>query len=257
MSTLQIFAPARSARVPSYRTVIRNQFRLIDTSKRFLLLLAVLAGGIALFLRPEFDVPLELIAFPALLFGAMVWPLFIWQGETRSRRVYHRWLPVGHIAHDFAKVIAGAIWFTIAAVLVAGATMIVAMVVLPTAAPALPAVIAMIAGSLIAYLLASVLPIISDKPLHWFIGFWPVLWLAGNLIVNFVPFVGTGLGVLFNADFGFYNAIMGADLLQHAFTWGGWPLALLYWSVSVVLWSAIALGVLYFASSWANRKAEA
>jgi hypothetical protein len=258
MSTLQIFAPARSARVPSYPTVIRNQFRLIDTSRRFLLLLAVLAGASALFLQRGFNnLDLDLIAFPPLLFGAVVWPLFIWHGETRTRRVYHRWLPVGHIAHDFAKVIAGAIWLVIAGVLVAGALKVVAMVALPGAAPTYAAVIAMIAGSLIAYLLASVLPIISDKPWHWFIGSWPVLWLVGNVLENFVPFAATTLGVLFNADFGFYNAIMGADLLQHAFKVRAFPLALLYWSVSVTLWSVIALGVLYFASSWSSRKAEA
>ncbi len=258
MSTIQLFAAAPSARIPSYRTVIMNQFRLIDTSRRFLLLLVVLVGGIALLLNPNsFGTSLELVAAPSLLFGAMVWPLFIWQGETRTKRVYHRWLPVNQVAHDFAKVIAGAIWFVIGGVMVAGLMKVLAILTLPSAAPTFPALIAMLAGSLVAYLLASLLPLLSDKPLHWFVAIWPLALLTDGLLNNYFPFGQLVLNSLVASDFGLMPAVAGADLLQTGLMSDTWPAAVMSWLVATVLWSIIAIAALFLASRWANRSAEA
>jgi hypothetical protein len=263
MSTMPALAAMRSAaapspRVPTFATVVRNQIRMIDVSRRAILLLTVMVGGVIIFLNPDVNegrIDIRSISMLPLLFAGMVWPLFIWQGETRTRRTYHRWLPVGQVAHDFAKIIAGAIYLLGAATIVATLVNLVALYRLgPHYQTTIPGVIAMVVGSLVIYLWSSLLPILSDKPLHWFVGFWPAMIALGFLADSYAPFIGDVLEVLFNADFGLALVLGGGDLLTNNLMSN--PVILLYWSAAVLLWTIIALGCLYLASVWANRKSE-
>ena len=75
MSTLQVFANKQMARTPGYRMVIRNQFRLIDASRRLILLLLFITAGLAVMMNEKlFAAPLDVAPIPVLLLAAMIFP---------------------------------------------------------------------------------------------------------------------------------------------------------------------------------------
>ncbi|MEX2283125.1 MAG: hypothetical protein WEE89_11640 [Gemmatimonadota bacterium] len=258
MSTIQLFAPAPSARIPNYRTVILNQFRLIDMSKRFTLLMVIIAAGVSPLLQEKtWNYGIDTAPIPVLIFSAMVWPLFIWQGETRTRRTYHRWLPVDQVAHDFAKIIAGGIWLVLAFGLTLGTLKLVGALVFPGAVLSTLALLGLLVGCLLVYGLFSLLPILTDKPLHWFIGIWPAV-----MLVNIgLELLHSGLYVLdplISAPLGAATALFG----MIAFEWRGLdylsPVTqVTNWLIALMLWSMLVISLLYLASRWANRGAEA
>jgi hypothetical protein len=259
MSTLQVFANQQTARTPNYRMVIRNQFRLIDASRRLVLLFLFITAGIAVMINEKlFAAPLDVAPIPVLMLAAMIWPFFVWRGETRTRRTYHRWLPVDQVAHDFAKLIAGAIWLAVACVLTLGTLKAMTLFFRPAELWTMAELLGIVMGALLVYGFFSLLPILSDKPVHWLVAVWPLSYLAGaglNQLGIWGNYVAT---VFFDEPLGANIAILGALALRNE------PRNLLgflpymaTWLLALALWLVLMVCALYLASRWANRSSEA
>ena len=256
MSTLQMFAAPQTARAPSFRTVIRNQFRLIDASRRFALLMLVIMSGTALMLHDKLvDAPLDVAPLPVLMFGAMLWPFFVWQGETRSRRTYHRWLPVDQVAHDFAKIIAGAIWLAFACVLTLGLLKVIALFFLAAPLWTFTELLGIVLGALLVYGFFSLLPILSDRPIHWLIAVWALTYLARYGLNQ----LGTWdvVAVVFEEPLGVNVAVFGGLYARSGRNLVGSLPYMATWLLALALWLVLMVCALYLASRWANRSSEA
>ena len=259
MSTLELFASQQTTRTPSYRAVVRNQFRLIDASRRHILLMLFITAGIAAHLNEKlFDAPLDTAPIPVLMLAAVIWPFFVWHGETRTRRTYHRWLPVDQVAHDFAKIIAGAIWLAFACILTLGTLKGMALFFLPAKLWTITELLGIVFGALLVYGFFSLLPILSDKPVHWLVAVWPLAYLAReglNQLGIWGNYVAT---VFFDEPLGANIAILGAlALRQDPRNLVGFVPYMATWLLALVLWLVLLVCALYLASRWANRSAEA
>lgn len=173
-------------RRPSLLRVARNQFDLIDSSKRFPLLLAALAGAAAVGMRFQMNLAEGVFPYAPLLIVSVVWPLLVWRGEAPAQRTYHRTMPVNGIAHDLLKVAAGAVWLMLGIALILLVYLVTALlrdgaILLFELTPV--AYLNFFTGPLLIYLLVSIIPILSNKPIEWIIGL-AVAFVAATLIFD-------------------------------------------------------------------------
>jgi hypothetical protein len=251
--------PAISSREPSLRSVAIEQLKLIDLNKRLPLLFAILALPAASW--PEMVV----VPVPPLLLATMAWPLLVWQGQGPSQRNYHRALPVDHVAHDLLKVAAGGIWLfagiglTVAFLTFLAAIMPAGIAEAPSPALTPAMLLNVFTGTLIVYLLVSAIPILTDRPLEWLLGICVMIAGAGMLRAvyddNLISYL---VGVLAKGQFGLGQALVGGYIthsreLRLVFGLQG-ENSMLSWSITTILWLALAFWLVCWASRRANRR---
>lgn len=164
-------------------TAIRNQIRLLWMTRRPLMLLVAMLGGLALAGPPwGSGENARLLSFWGwLLLAGPVWALAVFHNEGPSQRLYHWSQPVARHVHTLARVAAGAAWlWAVCAVLIAMAFALGALDGNAGQLRALPfeAWLNLFTAPLIGYLGISILAVASDRPIVWLFG-----------IVFLVPFV--------------------------------------------------------------------
>ena len=222
MNTMTAVLPRR----PSLLRVARNQFNLIDMSKRFPLLVAALAGAAALGMRFQINVAEGVFPFGPLLIVSVVWPLLVWRGESPAQRTYHRTMPVNGIVHDLLKVAAGAAWLMLGIALILLVYMVSALLrdgalLLFELSPV--AYLNFFTGPLLIYLLVSMIPILSNKPIEWIIGL-AVTFVGASLFFDiYMPGAFAASWVYVTKDLGLWDALYRGYEMQY---WGsitdGW-----------------------------------
>ena len=263
-------------RTPSMLVVARQQMRLIDATKRFPLMLAVLAGVAAIALGPgPVGIPESVFPFVSILLATIAWPILVWSGESPSRRSYHRILPVNHVTHDLLKVVAGACWLMLACAIVLATLVVVTATsgfsdVIRGLSPTVFA--SYFTGPLIVYLFVSTIPILTNRPIEWMLGIaiglggWTAL--ADSYPLNYPPsridvMVETIRELLAAPFESFWGALLGGYIDQPwYFLFGLGERAapsvvdLGAWLNDTALWITLGTGAVTCASFIANRRAE-
>jgi hypothetical protein len=217
-----------------WTVVARRQFSLLWESGRVWLLLAACVAPMAFVEvasvharmghapdRPMYPAyPLKEV-LPFLIAAAVVWPLLVWREESWGRREYHWSLPVQRWVHDLLRVAGGAVWLVLGVAACAAVAML--FVHLHGSAPVYLADgththfhpgplfwAGFFAGPLIAYTLASILPLSLRRPLEWgaaIIITYTLLKSVGYLLD--LPRLEDGVAVLVEHRFGLRTALLG------------------------------------------------
>lgn len=254
---------------PSVRfsRVLVAQMRLLLSVRYVFALAAVLTLGL-LVLRtryPQIDYARPVWAqapklpsmMPFLICFGCGAALLSWLGEPRSRRRYHRSLPVVHATHDVARILAGLIWLLVALALfcVVGAMtengalfhewlrlrnvpeMWVGFFVIP----------------ILVYLLSSIFTVAFDLPFAWIAAIVAtVLILDSDTVETHAPEVSDLVKAVVNTEsaYSFGQAISGWDdawrlgvPLKHHSHWAYWRRSLEFkqWREALIVWYALAL----------------
>jgi hypothetical protein len=271
-------------RTPSLLVVARQQLRLIDATKRFPLMLAVFAGISAVALGPgPVGIPEGVFPFISILMATIAWPVLVWSGESPAKRGYHRILPVNHVTHDLLKVLAGACWLTLAC------GIILATLIAITLATGFAEVIGGLSltvfasyftAPLIVYLLVSVIPILTNKPIEWMLGLavgvgvWDAMtslyprgdigsaWWWVTFVVNEFP-----AHVFNDVRLGLGMALFGGYVDQPWYFLFGlsdrpapgvvYVTDASVWLTATAFWIVVGIAAVTWASVLANRRAEA
>ena len=258
-------SPVVPRRVPSAWRVMLAQFRMIDASRRFTLLLAALASGAVVPLMvygavvPEFILP-----FISVVIASVVWPVLVWRGEGPRARMYHRILPVNHVTHDLLKVAAGAAWLFV------GMAIILLGMIMSVLLSDWPGVIAHLSPSffvsyfssaLLVYLLVSIVPILTNRPLEWMFGI--SVGYAGLNMLDATYNVGVMRWLsrtVFEGPFGFMHAFYGAysdqpwRVILPTQVYASSPYDRTEWLFSILIWLPLAIGLVWLASYIGNRR---
>jgi hypothetical protein len=250
--------PTVASRESSLRRVALQQLRLIDMNKRAPLLLAILSLPTVMWRDAMVN---ALLPVAPILLATLAWPLLVWQGQGPSQRNYHRALPIDQVTHDLLKVGAGAVWLFSGIALTAALLASIAAV-LPTPFPTitLPMLLNAFTGALIIYLLASVIPILTDRPLEWLLGICGVLAAAGILRgVYDENFISDLIGLFIRGEYGLGMALMGGyssglmgDRVGMYYPWAN--VTAFNWSIATVLWLSFAIWLVCWASRRANSR---
>lgn len=265
---------AGSRRVPSMLAVARQQFRLISASRRVPMLIVLLCG-IPLIYNAYESAPYrfrseDVLPFVTVLLASIAWPIMVWAGEAPARRSYHRTLPVDHIRHDLLKVLAGAVWLMLGVALVLSAFVLISWasglgMVLSRVSPA--AYINYFTGTLIIYLFASILPILTNKPLEWLLGVTigsVAVGLLGDIYFGQLGLLSLFMDVFVYDELGLLYALGGAytsqpwDFLMKLTS--RQPPAQPYlgmWLLTTFLWITLASALVCVASAISNRRSHA
>ena len=240
---------------PAWSEVAREQVRAVGlVLRREAVLLALLLVAISALILvadsqgvgegaasfdPEIAGPVVLLAFFA--------GLSVWRGEEPSRRAYFWSLPVDRVRHTLTRVGAGWVWLMVLLVSYMLVMLVLALITGgeiatgqgyayigergPSAVPdtsllreitwavgvwewAIPVV-----AITIAYLLGSIVAILSDHPWRWFAGIPLGFWLAVVILLftGMRPVADQLLAVLVG-KFGLFTALSGEGSVIHEFT---------------------------------------
>jgi hypothetical protein len=265
--------PGRSLRAPSLAQVFRQQLKLIDQAGAGSMGFLVLGGATLLFLGMDMERRIAGFAFPTtylplsgILLGSVAFPPLVWRGQGPTQRNYHRTLPVDHLTHDLLKIAAGAVWLMlgIAIVLIPLLVSAASSSVLTGLLEASPLVwVNFFTGPLIAYLLISCVPMLTNRPLEWLVGLFAGMTGVQVFATTYGVFpidelldtIVRGNGGLAIALYGAYNE---EPWLQHV--------NVLYhqvepdytsWIGATLLWLVIGVGAVCWASHIANSRKTA
>ncbi len=152
-----------------------NQLRLLWLTRRPLMLLVALLGGLALSGPPwSAGENARLLSFWGwLLLAGPVWAFAVFHNEGPSHRLYHWSQPVPRHVHTLVRVAAGIGWlWAVVAVLLAVALLLGTLDGNAWQLGALPveAWLNLFTAPLIGYLAISVLTVASDRPIVWMFG---------------------------------------------------------------------------------------
>lgn len=153
-----------------------EQFRLLWTSRRPLLVLVGLLGLLTLAGEPWSQGPIARLfkAWPiwAVLVGPF-WGFAVWHNEGPANRLYFWSQPVSRTAHAMGRVAAGAAWLLVlSGALILAGTLFAAFEghLGQFAALNVTAWVSFFTGPLLGYLVISALTVWSDYPIRWFLG---------------------------------------------------------------------------------------
>jgi hypothetical protein len=239
-------------RQPTLGRVFRQQLRMLDAAQRAPLLLGIMVLPAVMWPGHGLLIPIR-----PMLLASIAWALLVWEGETRGRRTYHRCLPVDQTTHDLLKIAAGAVWLLSAVAITVG---LLTVYLLWTDAPrgllglSPTMLISFFTSTLIVYLLISLFPLLTARPLEWLLGTVVVIAILGAL----PPFRDTPPGVVIAMlTAGIRTALLQPHMVaEHAVMPGKFPdlpEQTLAWLIATVLWLVSALALV----TWASRRANA
>lgn len=242
-------------RQPTLRSVLLQQLRMIDLAKRAPILLALIALPTVMWPATGLLIPIA-----PVLIATVAWPLLVWQGEGPKQRSYHRTLPVGQTTHDLLKILSGALWLTLTVGLTLGLLVVFTIgAPMDLLVPNASVLLNFVTGTLIVYLLVSLFPLLTDRPLEWLLGTAAGVAVLGNLppglrgnpLSEFLALVSGG-------EYGLGVALLGAHLSaeQTLLAREAWLLVHYAneWFMATLLWLTIALVLVIWASRVANGR---
>ena len=203
-------------------------------------------GGTNFTFTPEMSV---IIAFVALFV-----PLFVWRDEEPTRRDYLWLMPVSRRTHTLARVVAGWAWTMVATLMY-----VVAIVLLSIIAQQLRGApqpyhpgfspwewLVPFSAATVAYALASVAAVLTQRPLIWIFGTVAIYGGAIMLLMNFgmleaAMFLLRGMNGGFGLRAAIYGTVVSSDGLSAPSLW--------HWAGATAVWGGAALALLWFAAS--------
>jgi hypothetical protein len=232
-------------------TSFRQQTWLLARSGRWFYWIAGVAALRLLLVLGDFSRVIPALHVMALIvaFGAAVWAVIVWQGESPRRRAYHWSLPVSRPVHDLARVAAGAAFLVVACALWAGFEVAAASLdgtldrLLALGAEAW---VSFIVAPLIAYLLAMPFVLWSDYTFtRWLFGFFMLFGLlAAALDARGYYLLARFLGMVL---FGDGSAGIGTALAPALLHEGGQTSA---WWTAAALWLGVGAALTALAATY-------
>jgi hypothetical protein len=249
--------------MPSWAVPARRQFLLLLSSGRAWLLLAASVVPVlvleALRLRQLATRPLSLdqvfpvllFVLPFFLFIAPAWALLTWRSEARDERDYHWSLPVPQAIHDAWRVLAGAVWLVAATALCCLTGLLLALragqVEMLAYGPLFW--LNFFTYPLAFYLAASILPLVTRRPVEWMIG----CVLVGAILLFLAEGIGVPplqavVGAVLDGRAGLHAAMDAGFVAESISIGGSEPInlsgyhhTLADWALATTLWLGIPL----------------
>lgn len=240
-----------------------HQFELLWQSRRPLVLAVGLLAVLAISGDPWNRGPMaRLFTLWGVWIGPIgpIWAFAVFHGEGPSNRLYHWSQPVTRHLHTLARIAAGAAWLVVLILTLIVAGVVFALLDGDLAQFGLvgPSAWAnLFTAPLIGYLAVSVLTIVSDYPIRWFLGLLFAVPLTISLLQRWVdlegPVMRTLLKPLASETWGLFVTLIGGlgtemAALENALDGGDrrfiagfdpstWWIATAFW---IALWAAAA-----------------
>jgi hypothetical protein len=191
-------------------------------------------------------------SFNTFMYLGVLFPFFVWNGETPSRRMYHVLMPVAREQHALLKTGAGWVWLMFATALAVLLSVIVTILALRSTGVALQATDFNMIGvpfitATVAYLLVSALAIATESPRVW-VGVIVASYMVLSGVLQMVEVTLTAqagstfwvsvIGVFRDA----WHVMVTGDLgIVSALTGRNFASDFTLWAQATTLWLAVAL----------------